>query len=185
MLLTGGAVAVVAMGVYLVLEVRTPPAAAHVPTGLAPSSDDPDRPEDRRAGGPGDIPPVGSGRANPAPPRTPGPRTDVSAAPADPADPESTPAPNLPLDHKPPSREQLMTAANQAYDHSEFEDARALALKVVANDPKNARMLRILVSVACMEGDPAEAQKHFALLAERDRKDMRIRCERYSVTFAE
>ncbi len=89
-------------------------------------------------------------------------------------------SPSLPVEAK---LEELMAEANKAYDRSEFDDARQLAARVLARDPKNVRMLRILVSSACIDGDSAEATRRFGDLPVRDREQMRVRCARYGVTF--
>ena len=48
-----------------------------------------------------------------------------------------------------------MSEANKAYDRGDFDDARTIAMQVLAIDPTNVRMLRIMVSAACIDGDPA------------------------------
>ncbi len=84
-----------------------------------------------------------------------------------------------------PKLDAIMSEANKAYDRGDFDDAKAIALKVLAKTPNNVRMLRILVSSDCILGDNAEAQKHYQLLPPGDRAQMRTRCERYGVTFPE
>ena len=79
----------------------------------------------------------------------------------------------------------LMDAANRAYDKGDYDEARQAAAKVLAQQPGNERMLRIMVSSACIEGDSADAQKYYNLLPARDRSAMRTRCERYGVSFAD
>jgi thioredoxin-like negative regulator of GroEL len=76
-----------------------------------------------------------------------------------------------------------MVEANKAYDRGDFDDASAMAAKVLARDPSNVKMLRVMVSAACINGDNAAAQKYYAPLPEGDRSQMRTRCERYGVTF--
>ncbi len=58
-----------------------------------------------------------------------------------------------------------------------------IALKVLAKEPANVRMLRIVVSSSCIEGSAADAQKHYLSLPVSDREQMKVRCERYGVTF--
>lgn len=79
----------------------------------------------------------------------------------------------------------LMDAANRAYDKGDYDEARQAAAKVLAQQPGNERMLRIMVSSACIEGDSADAQKYYNLLPARDRGAMRTRCDRYGVSFVE
>ena len=82
-----------------------------------------------------------------------------------------------------PRMDAVMAEANKAYDRGEFEDAKQIALKVLAKEPANVRMLRIVVSSNCIEGSAAEAQKHYLSLPATDREQMKVRCERYGVTF--
>jgi hypothetical protein len=84
-----------------------------------------------------------------------------------------------------PKLDSVMAEANKAYDHGDFDEAKGIALKVLAKDPNNVRMLRIAVSAACIDGDSTEAQKHFASLPGPDREAMKIRCGRYGVNFTD
>jgi hypothetical protein len=51
--------------------------------------------------------------------------------------------------------------------------------------PGNVRMLRLVVSSACMMGEPDKAQKYWIELPEHDRAQMTTRCARFGVTFKE
>ena len=82
-----------------------------------------------------------------------------------------------------PKMDAVMAEANKAYDRGEFDDAKGIALKVLAKEPANVRMLRIVVSSSCIEGSAADAQKHYLSLPASDREQMKVRCERYGVTF--
>jgi len=84
-----------------------------------------------------------------------------------------------------PKLESLMDEANKAYDRGEFDEAKSLATKALVKMPANARMLRILVSTACIEGDSNEAQRHYNQLPPSDRAQMKVLCDRYGVTFTE
>jgi hypothetical protein len=84
-----------------------------------------------------------------------------------------------------PKLDAVMDQANKAYDHQDYEDAKSIAGKVLAKLPKNVRMLRIMVSASCMEGDGAVAQKYYEDLPKPDRLQMRARCDRNGVTFTE
>ena len=78
-----------------------------------------------------------------------------------------------------------MTEANKAYDRGDMDEARQLAQKILARQPGNERMLRIMVSSSCMDGDSVEAQKYYNQLPPQDRSAMKTRCERYGVTFTD
>lgn len=84
-----------------------------------------------------------------------------------------------------PKLDSVMAEANKAYDHGDFDEAKGIAIKVLAKDPNNVRMLRIAVSAACIDGDSAEAQKHYSALPGPDREAMKIRCGRYGINFTD
>ena len=77
-----------------------------------------------------------------------------------------------------------MTMANKLFDRGDWEEASKQALKMLDTDPKNARMLRIVVSVACFTNDPDKAQKYWSQLTDdRDKAQMSVRCGRYGIQF--
>lgn len=77
-----------------------------------------------------------------------------------------------------------MTMANKLFDRGDWEEAAKQAAKMLETDPKNSRMLRIVVSVACFTGDPDKAQKYWTQLGdERDKAQMSVRCGRYGIQF--
>jgi len=179
--LSFAALAVLGLGIYLFVAVRATPELA-APQGapertVTPSPDHaPSRPE---------------GTANAG--RTTRARTsdrssklrdvtkprDTTAAPAEsPALPTSDGTELQRLD-------ATMAEANKAYDRGDFDAAKEIALKVLAQEPRNVRMLRIMVSASCIEGDSVVAQKYYLDLPERDRAQMRTRCGRYGVSFEE
>jgi len=82
-----------------------------------------------------------------------------------------------------PKLEAVMLEANKAYDRGDIDEARELAKKVVSDDPSNVRMLRVLVSTSCMDGDAATAKQYYATLPKSDQRQMQTRCSRYGVTF--
>lgn len=82
-------------------------------------------------------------------------------------------------------KDAVMSEANKAYDRGDFAEAQTIAEKVLKDDPKNVRMLRIMVSSACIEGDSVVAQTHYLKLPPPDREQMRTRCGRYGVSFNE
>lgn len=182
-ILAVASVAVLAMGVYLFAEVRATPATADVTPRTkrdAPQSDDADKqPEKVATTTQPSRPQRDAAIKKPAPP-----------PPPPPPDRGSDPAPSLSPDSiseelaKPnPKLDAVMAEANKAYDRGDFDDAKGIALKVLAKDPANVRMLRIAVSAACIDGDSGEAQKHFQALPVADREQMKVRCARYGVTF--
>lgn len=82
-------------------------------------------------------------------------------------------------------QDNLMELANKAYDGQDFEQATAIAQKVLVKDPTNVRMLRILVSANCIQGDSVIAQQAYEKLPKADREQMQTRCDRYGVSFKE
>jgi len=174
------------MGLYLWREVSATPAP--VETGKVeskrpakepskePSEDEAPQPEKR----PEKVAEVKRPPRDVAPPEKAAPSTTTETPVLTGGDPiaEELAKPNPKLD-------SVMAEANKAYDHGEFDEAKGIALKVLAKDPNNVRMLRIAVSAACIDGDSAEAQKHYAVLPGPDREAMKIRCGRYGVTFTD
>jgi hypothetical protein len=192
------AILVLVLGVYLFLEVRSTPAAAHAPieSGDAGSS------RTSQATPPSHVDAVGSRDALAI--GTAG--ADGSVAPLSDRfkrragkpggelarDPEVVPVPSTDDPTKPPKDKEfdqkldaVMSEANKAYDRGDFDDAKVFAQKVLAKTPGNVRMLRILVSASCIDGDSTEAQKRYLELPPPDRAQMRTRCDRYGVTFTE
>jgi translation elongation factor EF-4 len=77
----------------------------------------------------------------------------------------------------------MMQLANKAYDAQDFDQAIAIAGKILAKEPTNVRMLRIMVSANCIGGDATVAQQYYEKLpAGVDRQQMKTRCDRYQVT---
>jgi hypothetical protein len=167
-----GAVLVLGLGVYLLVEVRAQPAPLAPATGRAtpapvpvapPAAETPDEP-------------ARVTRATPPPPAAPA--TARVAAPAL----ASAPPPSEPA-LVGPKLEAAMAEANKAYDRGELEDAKQLAGRLLAQDPTNVRMLRIMVSASCLDGDSTVAQAHYARLPAGDQEQMKVRCARYGITF--
>ena len=170
--LAATALVVLAMGVYLFVEVRATPAQA-------------------QAAGPVSRP-LATGSEPSAPPQaTPSTRATPTAATS--PDTGARPPVRLGSDsvditaddptRANPKLDSLMDQANKAYDRQDFEEARAIAGKLLSKDPTNVRMLRIMVSSSCIEGDSVTAQKYFEQLPKFDREQMKQRCDRYGVTF--
>ena len=180
LILVVASVAVLAMGVYLFKEVNATPATADVskhdkPAPTPPPPRPPDEPIAKAPeGAPFGGPPIAKSptRETTSPPTPPPQASDPP--PTDVADELSRPNPRL---------DAVMAEANKAYDHGDFDEAKTIALKVLAKDPTSTRMMRIVVSSACIDGDSAEAQKHYANLPVPDREQMKVRCARYGITF--
>ncbi|HEY3803684.1 MAG TPA: hypothetical protein VGL61_13815 [Kofleriaceae bacterium] len=79
----------------------------------------------------------------------------------------------------------IMDQANKAYDRGDYEEAKSIALKVIAKLPTSVRMMRIMVSSACFEGDSTLAQEWYDKLPKPDRGIMKTRCERNQVMLTE
>jgi hypothetical protein len=76
-----------------------------------------------------------------------------------------------------------MDEANGFYDRGDYQGAMEAAFEVLRTNPDNVRMLRVVVSSACIMGDEAVARQHYGRLPSRDQTQMSRRCERYGVTF--
>jgi hypothetical protein len=180
-LLAAAAIAVLGMGVYLFIQVRATPAqagATHTPTTtkrttapIAEGSETTKVAAETPAAGssqepkPGDVKPSWSKAPTPTPSiEQPG-TAEVDERKVD-----------MKLD-------TLMELANKHYDSQDFDQATAIAGKVLAKEPNNVRMLRIMVSSNCIQGDSAVAQTHYERLPKFDRDQMKTRCDRYGVTF--
>jgi type IV secretory pathway VirB10-like protein len=176
-----GSLVVLIAGLYLFVEVRSapaqPPSSPHTVTPTTPpvvavANDKPAPPP------PPPSPPV----VEPDPPAAP--PEDAAVA-----DKPERPQINNPFRPKlggiTGKLETAMTEANKAYDRGDMDEARQLAQKILARQPGNERMLRIMVSSSCMDGDAAEAQKYYNQLPPHDRGAMKTRCERYGVTFTD
>ena len=162
-MLAAAAVLVIGLGVKLFYEVRANPTVE--PAGpAAPSADS--RPRKTTTPWPG------AGIRRDPEPTNPAKADDAPAAPA-----PQTPA----------QVEAAMKEASRAYDSQDYDEAKELANRLLAQDPNNVKMRRILVSAACMQGDPGEAQKHFDLLPTSGdaRQVMRVRCKREGIVFTE
>ncbi len=165
------------MGLYLFLQVRATPAQAQATITPQPRASRPAPRAEHTAPPPRPTPPPPSAAARPSRPgidfkpvHTVAPELPTSAAEA--------PHPNVPLD-------SMMQLANKAYDRQDFDQAIEIAGKVLAKDPDNVRMLRVMVSANCIAGDSAVAQQAYEKLPDFDRGQMRARCDRYGVTFEE
>lgn len=168
------------LGVYLLIAVRSEPpplyAARDRPAPTA-GSHEVDEPVAAAAPTAGAAEAAGATVAPPTPASAP-------LAPAGPEGPAAAPAgPDPALAG--PKLDAVMAEANKAYDRGDFEEAKAIAARLLARSPTNVRMLRIMVSASCIEGDSAVAQAHLVKLPPGDQEQMKVRCARYGVTFAD
>ena len=165
-------------GVYLFLEVRSTPRA---PIAVAArASDPPQHPEPA----PSEHPPV----AGPAtehgavPPHQPGTPVRPPSMATDPA-PDEDPA--IALERPDVKVDAIMARANAAYDKGDWDEAKMVAAKVLIKQPTNIRMMRIMVSASCIDGDSVVAQQWYEKLPKGDRDQMKTRCDRYGISFKE
>ena len=171
------AAAVLIAGVYLFIEVRsTSPAIAAAPPSHAPeltqASDEP-HPAGFDHRGTAPIVRADHGTAVTSPP------------PSIASDEQSSDDTAAELDKPNPKIDAIMDQANKHYDKGEWEDAKLIAAKVLTKQPNNVRMMRIMVSASCVDGDVGVAQKWFDQLPKSDREQMKVRCDKYAVTFKE
>jgi hypothetical protein len=75
----------------------------------------------------------------------------------------------------------LIDEANKAYDRGDYDAALAKANAALAKEPTNVRMLRLVVSIKCINGDAAGAQAAAKPLPATDLAQMKTRCDRYGV----
>lgn len=176
-----GAALLLGAGVYLYIQVRATPAtpvSAPRETAAAPKHE---RHEAATVPAPAETP-----DDSPKPERVkrlPDPEERATGA-------GKTPLADEPVATPPPSGtpgidaklESVMQQANRAYDRGDLDEAKMIATRVLSALPNNARMLRIVVSAACIDGDAANAQANFAKLPQGDQEQMRTRCARYGIT---
>jgi hypothetical protein len=106
-------------------------------------------------------------------------RDTATAAPPPPVVEPSVDAPP-PVDAG--SRVERMEEAAMLYDRMDLEGAVAVAATVLAEEPDNVRMLRIVVSARCLMGQAEPAREHWKRLPPADQKQMTARCARFKIT---
>jgi len=178
MILAAGAVLVLGMAVYLLREVGKTPASAEADTVHAPPPVVADTPAQPRITTGSNVRRVDTNPNVRIATRTQPAEVAVSDPPTEAQPPEVAAIATFAT----PKLDAIMAEANRAYDHGDFDEAKQIAEKVLAKNPGNVRMLRILVSSECITGDAAIAQKYFNDLPVTDRAQMRTRCDRYGVT---
>jgi len=173
--LIAAAVAVMAMGVYLFVQVRSTPAQAQSTATPAATHN----------------PPVERTESAEPPPRATAARAVTPVQPSQPSAPvhvgnasvePQAMAAEEPSQRANPKLDSMMELANKAYDQQDFDQATAIAGKVLSKDPSNVRMLRIMISANCIGGDASLAQQYYDKLPKGvDREQMKLRCDRYQV----
>lgn len=171
---------VLGLGVYLFVEVRAQPVPA---------------PQVERAPRPSPVVPHPA-PATPIEPAAPDrpvrptklvlPHPPTPSAPAD-----AGPAPALATAAAPEADPSLagskldavMAEANKAYDRGDYDEAKQLAVRLLAQLPTNVRMMRIMVSASCIDGDSAVALIYYPKLPPVDQEQMKVRCARYGIVF--
>jgi hypothetical protein len=181
--IAAAALAVVAFAVYLFFEVRATP--THAGATVSHQTPPPTR-QAAPASVPAEAPTTSSPTTASASP-SPGAQARVNKEPMLGREVNGPPPPVAPPDDQAINvkLDNLMELANKSYDQQDFDQAVAIAGKVLAKDPNNVRMLRIMVSANCIQGDSVVAQQHYERLPKPDRDQMRTRCDRYGVSFKE
>jgi hypothetical protein len=176
--IAAAALAVAAFALYLFIQVRATPAQANatqVNQRETPHRE-PATPASPPAAEPANVPSKEMSKLRQLPDRKAEMGREV----------DGPPPPTLVDDSKAAlKQDNLMELANKAYDGQDFDQATAIAQKVLAKDPTNVRMLRILVSANCIQGDSVIAQQAYEKLPKADREQMQTRCDRYGVSFKE
>jgi hypothetical protein len=80
-----------------------------------------------------------------------------------------------------PEGEDLRLEANKLYDRGDYEGARAIAVKTLAESPGNVKLLRVVVSSSCILGDPDTANQYAPQLPPGDRAQMAERCSKFQI----
>lgn len=174
------------MGLYLFLAVRAQPVLPTAARAAARAELPPVEAQHNAAS----AAPAGSARPAPAP-------TSAPAALAAPARSVLPPVPTMAA--RPPTADagvaepppigpkldEAMAEANKSYDRGDLEDAKVIAARLLQAYPNNVRMLRIMVSASCIDGDTVVAETYFARLPPSDQAQMRTRCARYGIALPE
>jgi cytoskeletal protein RodZ len=169
---------VVIAGVYLFREVRSTPSA--VAASSSPQRDSP--PAERAEQVDHTLTPSTDRPATvPHQPPTTAPSTPPTMA-SEPA-PDEDPA--VALERPDVKVDAIMARANAAYDKGDWDEAKTIAGKVLTKQPTNNRMMRIMVSASCIDGDSVTAQQWYERLPKGDRDQMKTRCDRYGISFKE
>lgn len=173
LVLIAAAALVLGMGLYLFIQVKSTPAEAQAPAVGGAGVTHAPAPSTSTSTSTTQSPTPSSVQTTAARPSP----AQVSASPELSGAPTPDEArPNIKVD-------SMMELANKAYDAQDFDQAIAIAGKVLAKDPSNTRMMRIMVSANCIAGDATVAQTWYEKLPQGiDRQQMKMRCERYQVS---
>lgn len=82
------------------------------------------------------------------------------------------------------SLKERMDEANRRYEVADYDGAITQARSILAENPLNIRMLRVVIASGCLMGDEELAREYHQKLpdhAKRAKRDMRVRCSRYGV----
>lgn len=93
----------------------------------------------------------------------------------------SAPEPPPPVARPPDRSDNAATKAIAAFDAGDYDEALAEAQRVLASEPDNVRMLRIVVTVHCNFGDAAAAKTAYEKLPDADKRAMETRCARFDI----
>ncbi len=91
----------------------------------------------------------------------------------------STMAPPVASSNGPPEQDERTAEVSAAYDRGDYQAAQEKALAVLADSPRNIKMLRVVVSTSCMFGEMDRARELNARLPRKDQEDMKKRCKRF------
>lgn len=72
-----------------------------------------------------------------------------------------------------------MTQATRHYDKGDYPAALEAALAVLEDDPRNIKMLRVVVSTKCALNEVDSARSYSKRLPRRDQRQMRTRCKNW------
>jgi hypothetical protein len=178
------AVAILAGGVYLFLQVTSDPAPAVAARDDRPEvKDTAPAPDPDPGSGDTRFTPAGAGSAKSVTavqPKVEPAASKTGSGPAVETGDDETADPDVDLD-------LAMDEANKLYDGNDYEAAAKQAIRVLGKKDletkDQTRMLRIIVSSGCMMGDVDQATKYFDQLPTKDQGDMIRRCERFDIHF--
>lgn len=80
-----------------------------------------------------------------------------------------------------PELKKRMDEVSAAYDTGDYPTAHQLAIEVLADSPRNIKMLRVVVSTSCSQGEGDLARSYAQQLPESHRKALAARCGRWGV----
>lgn len=169
--LTLGGIAVALGGVYLLWELRSGGGPAPTAASAGPARPTPAPAPSPAPSSAGSA--SASAKARPTPPGAPATSKRVEIS-----DDSGGAAPALP----PVDSAERLLEANKLYDRGDYEGARQLAIKLLDEAPGNVKLLRVVVSSACILGDGDMAQRYVGQLPDLDRGQMAERCAKFEIT---